>query len=217
MTCHPRVDRWPASIRRAATEAVRLGRRIPEARPSGRTHLPGARCATPGRSGLDLQRELGAANIHLPIIFITGYGTSQYPSGDDPYCGQDALPRDMNRLGSPELVLNPVVARATSPAWGDGASMCSGATTGGSAIGASRPLPSAPAKVRLMNRLPTLDLRGGDYSSCAGFRMPAHRNVASRHWPETRPGFCGRDGSRRPRATEPRSATCGARPSVIPL
>src|ERR1700739_1480358 len=28
----------------------------------------------PGRSGLDLQRELGAANIHLPIIFITGYG-----------------------------------------------------------------------------------------------------------------------------------------------
>ena len=28
----------------------------------------------PGRSGLDLQRELSAANIHLPIIFITGYG-----------------------------------------------------------------------------------------------------------------------------------------------
>jgi len=27
----------------------------------------------PGRSGLDLQRELGAANIQLPIIFITGY------------------------------------------------------------------------------------------------------------------------------------------------
>jgi FixJ family two-component response regulator len=28
----------------------------------------------PGHSGLDLQRELAAANIHLPIIFITGYG-----------------------------------------------------------------------------------------------------------------------------------------------
>jgi FixJ family two-component response regulator len=28
----------------------------------------------PGRSGLDFQRELASANIHLPIIFITGYG-----------------------------------------------------------------------------------------------------------------------------------------------
>src|SRR5580658_4149825 len=28
----------------------------------------------PGKSGLDLQRELAAANIHLPIVFITGYG-----------------------------------------------------------------------------------------------------------------------------------------------
>jgi RNA polymerase sigma factor (sigma-70 family) len=28
----------------------------------------------PGRSGLDLQRELSAANIQLPIIFITGHG-----------------------------------------------------------------------------------------------------------------------------------------------
>jgi FixJ family two-component response regulator len=28
----------------------------------------------PGRSGLDFQRELSAANIHVPIIFITGYG-----------------------------------------------------------------------------------------------------------------------------------------------
>jgi FixJ family two-component response regulator len=28
----------------------------------------------PGHSGLDLQRELAAASIHLPIIFITGYG-----------------------------------------------------------------------------------------------------------------------------------------------
>src|SRR6201987_2336947 len=28
----------------------------------------------PGRSGLDFQRELAAADIQLPIIFITGYG-----------------------------------------------------------------------------------------------------------------------------------------------
>ena len=28
----------------------------------------------PGRSGLDFQRELAAANVHLPIIFITGHG-----------------------------------------------------------------------------------------------------------------------------------------------
>ena len=28
----------------------------------------------PGQSGLDFQRELLAANIYIPIIFITGYG-----------------------------------------------------------------------------------------------------------------------------------------------
>jgi FixJ family two-component response regulator len=28
----------------------------------------------PGVSGLDLQRDLGEANIHIPIIFITGHG-----------------------------------------------------------------------------------------------------------------------------------------------
>jgi FixJ family two-component response regulator len=28
----------------------------------------------PGRSGLDLQRELAAANLEIPIIFITGHG-----------------------------------------------------------------------------------------------------------------------------------------------
>src|SRR5215813_13131033 len=28
----------------------------------------------PGRSGLDFQRDLSAENIHVPIIFITGYG-----------------------------------------------------------------------------------------------------------------------------------------------
>src|SRR5277367_2305376 len=28
----------------------------------------------PGLSGLDLQRELAEAGVHLPIIFVTGYG-----------------------------------------------------------------------------------------------------------------------------------------------
>jgi FixJ family two-component response regulator len=28
----------------------------------------------PGKSGLDLQRDLAAANIRLPIVFITGHG-----------------------------------------------------------------------------------------------------------------------------------------------
>ena len=28
----------------------------------------------PGSSGLDLQRELAAANSHIPVIFITGHG-----------------------------------------------------------------------------------------------------------------------------------------------
>ena len=28
----------------------------------------------PGLSGLDFQRELGARNIHIPIVFITGHG-----------------------------------------------------------------------------------------------------------------------------------------------
>jgi FixJ family two-component response regulator len=40
---------------------------------------PGPTCLVldvrlPGRSGLDFQRELSAANINLPIIFITGHG-----------------------------------------------------------------------------------------------------------------------------------------------
>jgi hypothetical protein len=33
-------------------------------------------------------------------------------------------------------------------------------------IGSSRPLRRVPTRVRLLNRLPTLDLAGGDYSSC---------------------------------------------------
>ena len=42
-------------------------------RPSGPTCLV-LDVRLPGGSGLDFQRELLEANIHLPIIFITGYG-----------------------------------------------------------------------------------------------------------------------------------------------
>lgn len=42
-------------------------------RPAGATCLV-LDVRLPGRSGLDFQRELSAANIQLPIIFITGHG-----------------------------------------------------------------------------------------------------------------------------------------------
>jgi FixJ family two-component response regulator len=44
---------------------------------SGRPDRPGCIVLDvrfPGRSGLDMQRDLGDANTRLPIIFITGYG-----------------------------------------------------------------------------------------------------------------------------------------------
>src|SRR5258708_14783165 len=44
---------------------------------SGRPDRPGCIVLDvrfPGRSGLDMQRDLGEANARLPIIFITGYG-----------------------------------------------------------------------------------------------------------------------------------------------
>jgi FixJ family two-component response regulator len=44
-----------------------------EGRPNGPTCLV-LDVRLPGRSGLDFQRELTAAGIQLPIIFITGYG-----------------------------------------------------------------------------------------------------------------------------------------------
>ena len=46
---------------------------VKEGRPEGPSCLV-LDVRLPGRSGLDFQRELSAANIHIPIIFITGYG-----------------------------------------------------------------------------------------------------------------------------------------------
>src|SRR5438045_2928889 len=46
---------------------------LSEGRPDGPTCLV-LDVRLPGRSGLDFQRGLTAANIHVPIIFITGHG-----------------------------------------------------------------------------------------------------------------------------------------------
>jgi hypothetical protein len=148
----PGVDWWRApTVGPQAKLVATVDEFLKVGRPDGTTCLV-LDVRLPGRSGLDLQPGLGAANIRLPIIFITGFGTSQYPSGVDPSCDQDALPRDMNRLGGPELVLNPVVARATSSAWDDGGPMCSGATAGGSGFGAASPLAAVSGKDRVPPR-----------------------------------------------------------------
>jgi FixJ family two-component response regulator len=46
---------------------------LKSARPNGPTCLV-LDIRLPGRSGLDFQRELAAADIQIPIIFVTGYG-----------------------------------------------------------------------------------------------------------------------------------------------
>ena len=51
---------------------------------------------------------------------------------------------------------------------------------------ASRPLPSVPTKVRLLNRLPTLDLGSGDYSS-----MPESGHLAGREKRVAKPALKG--------------------------
>jgi FixJ family two-component response regulator len=62
-------------VRSVGLEVKALGS-VPEflkaERPSGPTCLV-LDIRLPGRSGLELQRDLSAANIHVPIIFITGH------------------------------------------------------------------------------------------------------------------------------------------------
>jgi FixJ family two-component response regulator len=65
------------SLLRSVGLQVRLLASVDEFMKTGRP--PGPACLVldvrlPGRSGLDFQRDLVAANIHLPIIFITGHG-----------------------------------------------------------------------------------------------------------------------------------------------
>ncbi len=64
------------SLLRSVGLQVKLLASVPEflksERPDGPTCLV-LDVRLPGQSGLDFQRELSAANIHLPIIFITGH------------------------------------------------------------------------------------------------------------------------------------------------
>jgi FixJ family two-component response regulator len=56
---------------------VRTSASVPEFLQTGRPEGPTCLVLDvrlPGRSGLDFQRELSAANINVPIIFITGHG-----------------------------------------------------------------------------------------------------------------------------------------------
>jgi FixJ family two-component response regulator len=65
------------SLLRSVGLDVRLSASLPEFLKSGRPDGPTCLVLDirlPGTSGLDFQRELTAANIHLPIIFITGHG-----------------------------------------------------------------------------------------------------------------------------------------------
>jgi FixJ family two-component response regulator len=56
---------------------VKLLASVPELLKSGHPDRPTCLVLDvrlPGKGGLDFQRELAAANIHVPIIFITGHG-----------------------------------------------------------------------------------------------------------------------------------------------
>jgi FixJ family two-component response regulator len=62
---------------RSAGLNAQLFASIPDFLKSGRPNTPACLVLDvrlPGKSGLDFQRELVAANIHLPIVFITGHG-----------------------------------------------------------------------------------------------------------------------------------------------
>ena len=65
------------SLLRSVRLQVRALASVPEFVNEGRPEGPACLVLDvrlPGRSGLDFQQELLAANIHVPIIFITGYG-----------------------------------------------------------------------------------------------------------------------------------------------
>lgn len=73
----PSVREAVGSLLRSVGLGVRLLSSVDEFLKTGRPE--GSACLVldvrlPGRSGLDFQRDLVAANIHLPIIFITGHG-----------------------------------------------------------------------------------------------------------------------------------------------
>jgi FixJ family two-component response regulator len=67
------LGRLVRSVGLDATELASMPEFLNSGRPDGPTCLV-LDVRLPGGSGLDIQRELSAANIHLPIIFITGHG-----------------------------------------------------------------------------------------------------------------------------------------------
>jgi FixJ family two-component response regulator len=73
----PGIQEALSGLLRSVGLQVRVLASVPEflheGRPDGPTCLV-LDVRLPGRSGLDFQRELTASDIHLPIIFITGYG-----------------------------------------------------------------------------------------------------------------------------------------------
>ena len=73
----PGVRESVESLLRSVGLQVRALASVPEFLEKGRPEGPACLVLDvrlPGRSGLDFQRELVAANINVPIIFITGYG-----------------------------------------------------------------------------------------------------------------------------------------------
>ena len=73
----PAIREALGSLLRSVGLEVKALESVPEflkfGRPNGPTCLV-LDVRLPGRSGLDFQRDLSAANIHLPIVFITGHG-----------------------------------------------------------------------------------------------------------------------------------------------
>ena len=73
----PEIRQSLVSLLRSVGLDVKALASVPEflncPRPDGPTCLV-LDVRLPGRSGLDLQRELSSANIQLPVIFITGHG-----------------------------------------------------------------------------------------------------------------------------------------------
>ena len=67
------LGRLVRSVGLDAKELASMPEFLKSGRPDGPTCLV-LDVRLPGGSGLDIQRELLAANIHLPIIFITGHG-----------------------------------------------------------------------------------------------------------------------------------------------
>src|SRR5262250_1936027 len=73
----PGIRESLGSLLRSVGLQVKLLASVPEFLKSGRPDGPTCLVLDvrlPGRSGLDFQRELSAANIHIPIIFITAHG-----------------------------------------------------------------------------------------------------------------------------------------------